>query len=358
MSAEAFKAARDFLFAHRADYPTAHRDFRWPNLDTFNYALDWFDGELARGALANQPALTITGAGAATRSFAELSAASSRLANGLRSLGVKRGDRILLMLGNVVPLWEIHARRHEARRRRDPGHHAADAARPEGPVRPRPRAPPDRRRRRCARSSTAWIPSVTRIAVGDAPAGWHRYDDAAERARSLHAGRPDQGHRPAAAVFHLRHHVPPEAGGAQPPELPGRPPDHDVLDRPAARRHAPEHLLARLGEARLQLLLRAVERRRHGVHRQPAALQRPRHAGRHRREQRHHALRPAHRVAHVRAGGPDVHPHVAARTLLRRRAAESRRSSSTSRKSGARRCARPTARPKPQCRSAVSPDRR
>jgi acetyl-CoA synthetase len=32
---------------------------------------------------------------------------SSRVANYLRGLGVKRGDRVLLMLGNVVPLWEI-----------------------------------------------------------------------------------------------------------------------------------------------------------------------------------------------------------------------------------------------------------
>ena len=25
-----FKAARDFLLAHRADYETAYRDFEWP----------------------------------------------------------------------------------------------------------------------------------------------------------------------------------------------------------------------------------------------------------------------------------------------------------------------------------------
>jgi len=57
MGAEAFKAARDFLFAHRTDYKTAHTEFRWPQLTHFNYALDWFDAELARGASASQPAL-------------------------------------------------------------------------------------------------------------------------------------------------------------------------------------------------------------------------------------------------------------------------------------------------------------
>jgi acetyl-CoA synthetase len=49
MTAAAFKAARDFLLAHRTDYASAYRDFRWPEASHFNWALDWFDGELARG---------------------------------------------------------------------------------------------------------------------------------------------------------------------------------------------------------------------------------------------------------------------------------------------------------------------
>ena len=71
MSTEAFKAARDFLFAHRADYRTAHRNFRWPELTQFNYALDWFDAELAK-THANDLALKIVGDGAATRTVPEL----------------------------------------------------------------------------------------------------------------------------------------------------------------------------------------------------------------------------------------------------------------------------------------------
>jgi len=106
MSNESFKQARDLLFAHRGDYAAAHRNFRWPALEHFNYALDWFDAELARGPGGNTEALRILGEGATTRSFAQLSADSSRLANGLRGMGVKRGDRILMMLGNIAPLWE------------------------------------------------------------------------------------------------------------------------------------------------------------------------------------------------------------------------------------------------------------
>src|SRR5262249_43929348 len=40
-------------------------------------------------------------------SYAAMAARSAQMANGLRGLGVRRGDRVLLMLGNVVPLWEV-----------------------------------------------------------------------------------------------------------------------------------------------------------------------------------------------------------------------------------------------------------
>jgi len=40
-------------------------------------------------------------------SYAAMAARSGQVANWLRGLGVRRGDRVLLMLGNVVPLWEV-----------------------------------------------------------------------------------------------------------------------------------------------------------------------------------------------------------------------------------------------------------
>lgn len=105
-STPAFFAARDFLLAHREDYETAYREFRWPQLDTFNWALDYFDA-YARGN--DRPALWVVDEGGSETklSFAELSVRSNRTANFLRSLGVRRGDRMLLMLNNVVPLWEV-----------------------------------------------------------------------------------------------------------------------------------------------------------------------------------------------------------------------------------------------------------
>jgi acetyl-CoA synthetase len=105
-----FREARAFLLAHRTDYATAVAGFRWPEPVPFNWALDWFDAGLARDpASADRPALWIvdTASGAESRpSFAELSRRSNQVANFLRDLGLRRGDHLLLVLGNVVPLWE------------------------------------------------------------------------------------------------------------------------------------------------------------------------------------------------------------------------------------------------------------
>ncbi|MFD2470712.1 AMP-binding protein [Amycolatopsis silviterrae] len=105
---QAFRAARDYLQAHREDYETAYREFEWPQLDEFNWALDWFDAVAADPANAQRYALWIVEEdGSENRwTFPEMSARSNQVANWLRGLGVSRGDRVIVMLGNQGELWE------------------------------------------------------------------------------------------------------------------------------------------------------------------------------------------------------------------------------------------------------------
>ncbi|OMQ29135.1 AMP-binding protein [Pseudomonas putida] len=100
-----FLAARDFLLAHRTDYATAARDFRWPQLNEFNWALDYFDA-MAEGNHANALWIVEEDGSEQRYSFQQLAARSNQVANHLRALGVRRGERVLLMLGNDVALWE------------------------------------------------------------------------------------------------------------------------------------------------------------------------------------------------------------------------------------------------------------
>jgi acetyl-CoA synthetase len=101
-----FRQARDTLIEHRMDYERAVAAFSWPRLQQFNWALDWFD-VIARDN--QRPALRIVGDSGrdVSLSFEDLRQRSNRLANHLRALGLRRGDRILLMLGNVPNLWEL-----------------------------------------------------------------------------------------------------------------------------------------------------------------------------------------------------------------------------------------------------------
>jgi len=175
---DAFLEARDFLLAHRSDYDAAYAGFRWPKLERFNWALDYFD-VMARDNL--QPALWIVeedGRGERL-SFLQMSERSNKVANWLRSLGVARGDRILLMLGNQRALWET----------------MLAAMKLGAVVIPATTllAPDDLRDRfergdvRHVVTGAAHAPkfaalpgTYTRIAVGGSQPGWERFDDAAE----------------------------------------------------------------------------------------------------------------------------------------------------------------------------------
>ena len=99
---EEFLGARDFLLDHREEYAAAVEGFGWPQPDEFNWALDHFD-TIERDARA---LWLVHEDGSEERfTFGELTALSNRMANLLHGLGVERGDRLLLMLGNITPLW-------------------------------------------------------------------------------------------------------------------------------------------------------------------------------------------------------------------------------------------------------------
>jgi acetyl-CoA synthetase len=100
-----FREARDLLLNFHGDYHGARAAFVWPRPERFNWALDWFDAELAAGEHGRKTALKIVGDRVDARTFGELAHESSRLANGLRALGAKRGDRLLMMLGVGPELW-------------------------------------------------------------------------------------------------------------------------------------------------------------------------------------------------------------------------------------------------------------
>ncbi|MBB2910535.1 acetyl-CoA synthetase [Streptosporangium becharense] len=103
---DAYRASRDQLLSLRGEHTRAVAEFRWPELtERFNWAVDWFD-VIARDN--DRPALVLVEEdGSATRrSFAQMSRASDRLAAWLTARGVRKGDPVILMLGNQVELWE------------------------------------------------------------------------------------------------------------------------------------------------------------------------------------------------------------------------------------------------------------
>jgi acetyl-CoA synthetase len=186
---ETFRAARDLLQTYRDDYQRAVTEFRWPDLTHFNFGFDWFD--VLAAEQPDVPALWIVhGDGSEDRlTYAELSDRSSQLASWLRAEGVDRGDRLLLVLGNVAPLWEtmlaciklgvvvipattlLGPRDLADRVERGKVRHVVTAS-----------ADTDK----FAEVAGDW----TRIAVGPPVAGWLRYDDSYEHLDAFEAEVP------------------------------------------------------------------------------------------------------------------------------------------------------------------------
>ncbi len=105
---EEFRAARDLLLLHRDGPGEGAAEFRWPRPTRFNWALDWFDAVAAergdgRAADRGRRRLPDTDR---ELTFRDLSRRSAQVAAWLRSLGVRRGDPVLLMLGNRAEVWE------------------------------------------------------------------------------------------------------------------------------------------------------------------------------------------------------------------------------------------------------------
>src|SRR5260370_1224653 len=196
-----FKDARDFLLTHAHDHESAYRDFRWPELDKFNWALDWFD-QIASGVRALQTALWVVDeSGEDTKlTFRHLSQRSSQVANYFRSLGVRRGDRMMLMLGNVPALWETilgamkvgavitptttlltSGALGERIRRGAIRHIVADSD--------------------CACRVADKSQECTQIAVGSSVPGWHSYDESNGAVTSFEPDRPTSANDPLQLYF-------------------------------------------------------------------------------------------------------------------------------------------------------------
>ncbi|CAJ1587285.1 AMP-binding protein [[Mycobacterium] wendilense] len=108
-NADLYRSARDQLVAAINDYDKALETFAWPQLEgTFNWATDWFDAIGRDPATAERPALWIVEHDGSEHqvTFAEMAQRSDLVATWLQQQGVAKGDRVILMLGNQVELWE------------------------------------------------------------------------------------------------------------------------------------------------------------------------------------------------------------------------------------------------------------
>ena len=103
---QAYRAARDQLVALHGRHEQAVAEFRWPDLGAeFCWAVDWFD-RIAAGN--DRPALVVLEEDGTRHevSYDRMRRTSNQLARWLQERGVRRGDAVLVMLGNQVELWQ------------------------------------------------------------------------------------------------------------------------------------------------------------------------------------------------------------------------------------------------------------
>jgi acetyl-CoA synthetase len=168
---QAFAAAVAALQDARGDLARARR-VSVPSSENFNWAFDHFDL-----LPADRTALILASERGDTElTFGDLQVQSRKLASGLADAGIRRGDHILLMLGNVAPLWQsmlaamrlgavvipatVLLRRDDVVDRLERGEVTAIIA---------------------DTASAAMLEGLAedriRICVGSAPSDWHRFDD-------------------------------------------------------------------------------------------------------------------------------------------------------------------------------------
>ena len=103
----AYRDARDQLLSLSGQHDKALREFRWPDVgERFNWAVDWFDA-IARGNATTALWIVEEDGSEQRLTFDEMARRSDQVAVWLANLGVTKGDRVLVMLGNQVELWEV-----------------------------------------------------------------------------------------------------------------------------------------------------------------------------------------------------------------------------------------------------------
>jgi acetyl-CoA synthetase len=194
-----FREARDLLLQLREDYAEAYRRFQWPQLTHFNWALDWFD-VIARGNARTALWIVEEDGSEQRLSFEQLSRRSNQVAHWLHQRRVLRGDRVVLMLGNQVELWECLLAAMKL------GAVVIPATPLLGPSDLQDRVERGGVRHVIARSAdTAKFDEVpgdyTRIAVGAPVPGWVSYADSAQAPESLHLDTLTRGDDPLLLYF-------------------------------------------------------------------------------------------------------------------------------------------------------------
>ena len=314
-------------------------EFRYPEITgTFNWVHDWFDVVAAEG---NDRPGAGRGAGGRVLDLAHLRHPARR-GRGPRGhvaaptgWGVRRGDAVIVMLGNRVELWEAMLAVMRLGAVVMPTTTAVGAA-----------DLTDRIERGGVRHVVVDATAVakfdgvpgdwTRISVGGGEPGVAELRRRVRRrpGRPRGAGPPGHAGRPLLLYF--------TSGTTSRPKLVehtqvsypvGRPVD-DVLAGAAPRRRAPQPLLGRLGQARVVLLLRAVDRRGHHRGAGLRALRAGPAARPAARPGRDHLLRPADGLADAHQVRPGRRPGAAARADRGGRAAQPPRSSRRCRSSG------------------------